>query len=72
MSMVLEVHGMSCAHCVNAITSAVTALPGVTDVDVDLAGSVVRISGTPSQTAVTEAIEDAGYAVASGASSQAG
>lgn len=60
---------MSCAHCVGAITSAVTALPDVTDVDVDLAGSVVRIGGAPSQAAVTEAIEDAGYAVASAASS---
>ena len=69
MSMVLEVHGMSCAHCVSAITSAVATLPGVTDVDVDLAGSVVRISGTPSQAAVIEAIEDAGYDVASAASS---
>lgn len=63
MSMVLEVRGMSCGHCVAAITSAVTALPGVTDVDVDLAGSVVRIGGTPERAAVTEAIEDAGYDV---------
>ena len=64
MSMVLEVRGMSCAHCVAAITSAVGALPGVTDVGVDLAGSVVRIGGTPDSAAVTEAIEDAGYEVA--------
>lgn len=60
---------MSCEHCVAAITSAVTALPGVTDVDVDLDESVVRIGGTPDPAAVTEAIEGAGYAVASGASS---
>jgi copper chaperone len=65
MSMVLEVRGMSCGHCVAAITSAVTALPGVTDVDVDLTGSVVRIGGTPNEAAVTEAIEDAGYEIAS-------
>lgn len=64
MSMVLEVRGMSCGHCVAAITSAVTALPGVIDVDVDLAGSLVRIGGTPSPASVSEAIEDAGYEVA--------
>lgn len=58
---------MSCAHCVAAVTSAVTALPGVTDVDVDLAGSVVRVAGTPDPAAVTEAIEDAGYDVAQSA-----
>ena len=55
---------MTCDHCVAAITSAVTALPGVTAVDVDLAGSVVRVGGTPDSAAVTAAIEDAGYDVA--------
>ena len=65
MSTVLRVRGMSCGHCVAAITSAVTALPGVTDVAVELAGSVVRVGGTASAAAVTEAIQDAGYDVAS-------
>jgi copper chaperone len=64
MSLVLEVHGMSCAHCVAAITSAVSALPGVTGVDVDLAGGLVRVDGTPQATAVSAAIEDAGYELA--------
>jgi copper chaperone len=63
MSMVLEVRGMSCAHCVAAITAAVSALPGVTGVDVDLAGSAVRVDGTPDRSSVAGAIEDAGYEV---------
>lgn len=63
MSMVIEVRGMSCAHCVAAITSAVTPLPGVTGVDVDLAASVVRIDGAANRDDVTAAIEDAGYDV---------
>ncbi|MBJ7386088.1 MAG: heavy-metal-associated domain-containing protein [Mycolicibacterium sp.] len=64
MSMVLEVSGMTCGHCVSAITSAVSALPGVTGVDVDLQAGSVRIEGTPDVGAVTAAIEDAGYDVA--------
>ncbi|OFJ53898.1 cation transporter [Mycolicibacterium grossiae] len=64
MSMVLHVTGMSCDHCVRAITAAVSALPGVTAVDVDLAAGAVRVEGTPDAAAVTTAIEDAGYDVA--------
>ena len=64
MSMVLEVSGMTCGHCVSAITSAVSALPGVTGVDVDLEAGSVRVEGTPAAAAVTAAIEDAGYDVA--------
>lgn len=67
MSMVFEVHGMSCAHCIAAITSAVTGLPGVTAVDVDLAGAQVRVDGSASPAAVAAAIEDAGYDVCSAA-----
>lgn len=62
--MVLHVTGMSCDHCVRAITAAVAALPGVTAVDVDLAAGAVRVEGTPDAAAVTTAIEDAGYDVA--------
>jgi copper chaperone len=64
MSMILKVQGMSCGHCVASITTAVTALPGVTGVDVDLAAGAVRVDGTPDAAAVTAAIEDAGYDVA--------
>lgn len=65
--MVLEVHGMSCGHCVSAITSAVSALPGVGGVDVDLGAGTVSVSGTPDVVQVTAAIEDAGYDVATAA-----
>jgi copper chaperone len=64
MSILLEVHGMSCAHCVSSITAAVSPLPGVTAVDVALDAGTVRIDGAPDVVAVTAAIEDAGYDVA--------
>jgi copper chaperone CopZ len=67
MSMVLEVSGMSCGHCVAAITTAVSALPGVAGVDVDLGGGTVRVGGAPDAAQVMAAIEDAGYDVASAA-----
>jgi copper chaperone CopZ len=63
MSIVLDVHGMTCAHCVAAITSAVSPLPGVTGVDVTLADGTVRVDGTSDVQAVTAAITDAGYDV---------
>lgn len=40
---VLNVEGMSCEHCVKAVTSAVGALDGVADVLVDLAGKTVTV-----------------------------
>ena len=58
---------MSCGHCVAAITSAISALPGVTGVDIDLNGGVVRVDGTPDAVAVGAAIDDAGYELAESA-----
>ena len=63
MSVLLEVHGMSCEHCVTSITSAISILPGVTTVDVALAAGTVRVEGSPDVDVVTAAIEDAGYDV---------
>ena len=63
----LKVTGMSCGHCVNAITGEISALPGLADVKVDLKGGTVSFSYDPSITpfAVIEAaIVDAGYELA--------
>lgn len=37
----IKVKGMSCAHCVAAVTKALKSLPGVTEVAVDLASGRV-------------------------------
>ena len=37
----ITVKGMSCAHCVAAMTKAMEGLPGVSQVKVDLAGGRV-------------------------------
>jgi copper chaperone len=60
------VTGMTCGHCVNAVTEEVTALPGVTAVDVELAsGRLTVTSDAPvDDDAVRAAVDEAGYALA--------
>jgi copper ion binding protein len=61
------VAGMSCGHCVAAVTEELTKLPGVTDVDVALeAGRVTVESDAPLDAdAVRAAIDEAGYELVS-------
>jgi copper chaperone len=58
--------GMTCGHCVNAVTEEVSQLPGVTAVDVDLtSGGLTVTSEAPVDEAdVRTAVEEAGYEVA--------
>lgn len=60
-----QVQGMSCGHCVNSVQSEVSAIEGVTAVDVDLTnGQVTVTSDTPIDSdAVSAAVEEAGYEV---------
>jgi copper ion binding protein len=58
------VDGMSCGHCVTAITGEVTRVPGVSGVVVDLDAKTVTVSGDADDTAVRDAIDEAGYTVA--------
>jgi copper ion binding protein len=57
------VKGMTCGHCVNAVSTEVGALPGVREVGVDLAtGGVTVTSDRPLDVeAVRGAVEEAGY-----------
>ncbi|MEV1143182.1 cation transporter [Micromonospora sp. NPDC049799] len=61
-----QVTGMTCGHCVNSVSSEVGAIPGVTDVQVDLAtGQVTVTSETPLDTdTVRAAVDEAGYDLA--------
>jgi copper chaperone CopZ len=54
---------MSCGHCVTAVRGEVRLIPGVTDVEIDLAdGAVTVVSEQPlDETAVAAAINEAGY-----------
>jgi copper ion binding protein len=59
------VDGMTCDHCVRAVTTEVGAIPGVREVRVDLtAGTVTVDSDQPLDTAsVRAAVEEAGYEI---------
>ena len=59
--------GMTCEHCVDAVTSKVSSLASVIQVDVDLAGGRVRVvSDEPlDDDAVRTAVAEAGYEVVS-------
>ena len=59
------VSGMTCEHCVRAVTDEVSAVEGVESVAVDLASGQVTVesSGDVDDAAVAAAVEEAGYAV---------
>jgi copper chaperone len=58
----LEVTGMTCGHCVMTITEAISDVPGVTGVQVDLAtGKTVVTGDAVDEAAIREAIAQAGY-----------
>jgi copper ion binding protein len=60
------VTGMTCGHCVAAVTEEVSAIEGVESVEVDLAtGSVVVTAATdPTREQIAAAVDEAGYALA--------
>ncbi|GAA3705979.1 heavy-metal-associated domain-containing protein [Microlunatus aurantiacus] len=60
------VTGMTCAHCVKAVTEEVTGLTGVTDVAVDLtSGALTVVSDTDLPfSEIERAVDEAGYTVA--------
>jgi copper chaperone len=61
------VAGMTCGHCVASVTEEVGALPGVSNVDVDLATGRVNVtSAAPlDEEQVRVAVEEAGYQLVS-------
>ncbi len=57
------VAGMTCNGCVNKVTNAVTDVPGVDDVDVDVSTGMLELTGDFDDQAVRKAIAEAGYQV---------
>ncbi len=65
MRQTYNVTGMTCGHCVQAVTAELSKLPGVSAVDVDLATGAVTVDSaqTLSEAAVRDAVDEAGYAL---------
>jgi copper ion binding protein len=67
MSTTTTVHvaGMSCGHCVQAVSGELKKIDGVTDVQVDLASGRVDVTSDADLTAdaIAAAVDVAGYEV---------
>ncbi len=59
----LKVSGMTCGHCVAAVTRAASEVAGAKDVKVDLDQGLVTVDGNPNPAAIREAIEAEGYQI---------
>jgi len=58
----LKVEGMSCMHCVKAVTEALAAVPGVTGApEVNLEKGAAKVGGSPDPEALVAAVKAAGY-----------
>jgi len=58
----LKVEGMTCMHCVKAVTDALAAVPGVRAVrEVSLERGAASVEGTPQPEALVAAVAEAGY-----------
>ena len=58
-----KVSGMSCGHCVRAVTQAIQALEQTARVEVDLAAGMVRVESDLDGTQIQAAIREEGYEV---------
>lgn len=66
MTTTYYVSGMTCQHCVNAVTEEISALDGVRNVDIDLVEggvSPVRVDSDAGldRAALAGAVDEAGY-----------
>ncbi|CAB4777727.1 MAG: cation-transporting ATPase [Actinobacteria bacterium] len=60
------VTGMTCDHCVSAVTQELSDITGVTKVSIELASGQVTVESDAAldQAAVAAAVDEAGYALA--------
>ncbi|HEU5486169.1 MAG TPA: heavy metal-associated domain-containing protein [Microlunatus sp.] len=60
------VSGMTCGHCVDAVTEEVSGLPGVTEVSVDLESGVLTVTSDTDVPVpeIEHAVAEAGYTLA--------
>ena len=61
--IIVQIKGMMCEHCVSAVTKALQALNDVESVRVVLSENRAYLKGAVSDTAIRQAIQEAGYKV---------
>lgn len=65
MNQSFQVQGMTCGHCVSAVTNAVKSVDPQAQVKVDLASGKVEVQSQQDHASIAHAIEEEGYKVAS-------
>ncbi|AXO86970.1 copper chaperone [Pseudomonas parafulva] len=58
---VFNVQGMTCGHCVKAVTQAIQAVDAAAQVDVDLPGRQVKVQSESPAERIVAAIVEEGY-----------
>ena len=61
---IFTVTGMTCDNCVHHVTEAIKGVPGVTSVEVSLAGKSAKVDGDFEATKVVAAVVEEGYEAA--------
>ena len=63
----LKIKGMTCGHCVAAVTEQLSSIPGVSKVDVDLDSGLVAVISVDAlaQELIVSAVDEAGYELVS-------
>jgi Cu+-exporting ATPase len=61
MSTTIKVSGMTCPHCVNNVTKALQAEPGVEQVEVSLETGEAVVAGSAPRDLLVQAVKTAGY-----------
>jgi copper chaperone len=61
MAIHLKITGMTCGHCVRAVTGALKGVPGVKAAEVDLKAGSAVVEGSPDPAALIAAVAEEGY-----------
>jgi len=61
----IKISGMTCQHCQRAAENALSQLPGVERVEVNLAAGTANLWGTPDPAAIRAALEEEGLSLTS-------
>lgn len=56
-----SISGMTCAHCVRAVFTALAGVPGIDRADVSIGKAVIEHDGSVTRQAIRDAVEIAGY-----------
>lgn len=59
--VVLAISGMTCGGCAGAVTRALSAVPGVVEARVDLAGGRATVTGAARAEDLIRAVQAAGF-----------